>query len=121
MRSRSWLQAQRDSSGACPWRQALQIAQTSFFHISHVFKGKNCRLKALVHPDQVPTTVMYILSVSSSPTLAMLSIFLDPRGPVSHRHFSPARTLSPGPAFPCTHGVTPFWTVPSSSSLSSFN
>lgn len=106
---------------ACGGRRHGQIAQTTLFHMSCVFKGKHNRLKALVLTDQVPNTVRYMLRVSSSPTMAMLSIFLDSSGPVSHRHFSPGRMLPPIPAFPRTSGVSLYWIVPSSPSLSSFS
>lgn len=87
--------------------------------MSHVFEGKHCRLEALVLTDQVPATVMYMLSVSSSPTLAMLSNFLDPSSLVCCMHFLPARTLSSVPAFPQSHARVRAtrWTVPSSPSL----
>lgn len=121
MRSMSWLQAQRNNSGACLRRQVpQQIAQTSLFHMSRVFKGKHRRLKARVLTDQVSTTVMYTLSASSSPTLAMLSIFLDPGGPVSRWHFSSVRTLYQSLPFLVPPGVAPFCTVPSCPSPSSF-
>lgn len=120
MRSKSCVEAQRDSSGpAHRGRHHKQIAQTSFFHMSQVFEGKHRRLKALVLTDQVIAAVMYMLSVSSSPTLAVLSHFLDPSSPFSCMHFLPARIFSSVPAFPQTHARVraTFWTVPSSPSL----
>lgn len=120
MRSKNCVEAQRDSSGpAHRGRRHKQFAQTTFVHISHVFEGKHHRLKALVLADQVPATVMYMLSVSSSPTLSMLSHFLDPSSLVCCTHFLPARTFSSVPAFLQTQArarVT-FWAATSSPSL----
>lgn len=118
MRSKNCVEAQRDSSGpAHRGRHHKQVAQTSFFHMSRVFEGKHCRLKALVLTDQVP--VRYMLSVSSSLMLATLSNFLDPSSLVCCMHFLPVRIFSSVPAFPQTHVRlrATYGTVPSSPSL----